>query len=139
MNRQRWTNRFRRGAAAVEFALCAPVLFAFIFGIIELSRMVQIQHTVREAALEGARAGVALDAVTSDVVNQATNITSAVGVVNPTITVTPNPITYTSPTVSVTVSTTPGQNGWLLWFFTAGQPITGSLTMTREVQAISVP
>jgi Flp pilus assembly protein TadG len=139
MNRQRRATCLRRGATAVEFALCAPILFTFVFGIIEISRMAQIQHTVREAALEGARAGVALDAVTADVTNKATSITGAVGIVNPTITVIPNPITYTSPTVSVTVSADSAQNGWLLRLFTAGRPITGSITMTREVQAVSVP
>jgi Flp pilus assembly protein TadG len=139
MNCQRRTTCLRRGATAVEFALCVPILLTFVFGIIEFSRMAQIQHTVREAALEGARAGVALDASTTDVVNQATKITSAMGIVNPTITLTPNPITYTSPTVSVTVSANPAQNCWLLRFFAAAQPITGTITMTREVQAVSVP
>jgi Flp pilus assembly protein TadG len=139
MNRQRRTICLRRGAAAVEFALCVPILFTFVFGIIEISRMAQIQHTVREAALEGARAGVAIDAVTADVMNKVTSITGAVGIVSPTITVTPNPITYTSPTVSVTVSADSAKNGWLMKLFTVGQPITGSITMTREVQAVSVP
>ena len=139
LNCQRRTICLRRGATAIEFALCVPILITFVFGIIEFSRMAQVQHTVREAALEGARAGVALDAVTADVVNQATKITSASRIVNPTITVSPSPIAYTSPTISVTVSANSGQNCWLLRFFTASQPITGTITMTREVQAVSVP
>ncbi|HEX4149141.1 MAG TPA: TadE/TadG family type IV pilus assembly protein [Pirellulales bacterium] len=128
----------RRGASVVEFALCAPVLFAVLFGIIEFSRMLQIQHTVRQAALEGARAGVALDAQTSDAQTAATNITSIIGIVSPTVTITPNPLSWSSQTITVTVSADPGQNGWLLWFFTAGKPVSATITMDREVQAVSV-
>jgi Flp pilus assembly protein TadG len=130
--------RERRGASVVEFALCAPVLFAVLFGIIEFSRMLQIQHTVRQAALEGARAGIALDAQTSDVQTAATNITGIIGIVNPTVTISPNPLLWASTTISVTVSADPGQNGWLLWFFTAGKPVTATITMDREIQAVSV-
>ena len=128
----------RRGASVVEFALCAPVLFAVLFGIIEFSRMLQIQHTVRQAALEGARAGVALDAQTSDVQTAATNITGIIGIVNPTITINPSALSWSSQTITVTVSADPGQNGWLLWFFTAGKPVSATITMDREVQAVSV-
>ncbi len=139
MTNRRQPTHIPRGTAAVEFALCASVLFAFVCGTIEVSRMLQVQHTVREAALEGARAGAALDAQPNDPVNQATTITQALGVVNPTITVTPNPITYTSPTITVTVSADPAQNCWLLWYFRGSNPIIGSITMDREVMSISVP
>ena len=59
------------------------VVFAVLFGIIEYSRMLQIQHTVRQAALEGARAGIALDAQTSDVQTAVTSITGIIGIVSP--------------------------------------------------------
>ena len=128
----------RRGSSVVEFSLCVPVLFAVIFGIIEYSRMLQIQHTVRQAALEGARAGIALDAATSDVQTAVTNITGIIGIVSPTVTISPNPLAWSSKTITVTVSANAGQNGWLLWFFTAGSPISATITMAREVQAVSV-
>lgn len=131
--------RRRRGGAVVEMAFCAPVFFAVVLAIIEFSRMLQIQHTVRQAAFEGARAGVTLDAVTSDVTTSATAITSSIGIVSPTITVSPNPLTYTTTTLSVTVSADPSTNGWFLKYFTAGRPIVGSITLNREVQAVSVP
>ncbi len=106
-----------RGATVVEMAFCVPVFFLVVLGLMEFSRMLQVQHTVRQAALEGARAGLTLDGTLASATAAATNITSAVGVISPTITVTPNP----------------------LRFFTAGKPITGTITMSREVQAISVP
>lgn len=41
----------------VEMAFIAPVLFAFLFGIIELSRIYWVQSTLRIACQEGSRAG----------------------------------------------------------------------------------
>jgi len=137
--RKKLRRRFERhGAATVEFALCAPVLFAVIMGIIEFARMLQIQQTVRQAALEGARAGINLDASTSDVTTAAQSMLNILGINGSTITVTPNPIAWSSQTVQCTVSCTAGANGWLLWFFTAGSPISATITMDREVQAVSV-
>lgn len=44
-----------RGAAAVEFALCLPILLLLVFGIIDFGRMLNAQLTLTEAAREGAR------------------------------------------------------------------------------------
>ncbi|HEX7449940.1 MAG TPA: TadE/TadG family type IV pilus assembly protein [Pirellulales bacterium] len=129
----------RRGAATVELAICLPVLITFVFAILEFSRNLQLHQTVREAAFEGARAGIALDASTSDVTSAATAITNCAAIQNPAITVVPNPLTYTSPTVSVTVSTTPATNGWFLRFFNSSSVISATITLNREVQAVSVP
>ncbi len=41
----------------VEMAFIAPVLFAFLFGIIELSRIYWVQASLRIACQEGSRAG----------------------------------------------------------------------------------
>lgn len=138
MKRRRPQRSQRRGHSTVEFAVCAPVFFAVLMGLIEFGRMLQIQHTVREAALEGARAGINLDASTSDVTTAATTITGIVGIVNPTVTITPSTLAWSSQTITVTVSANAGQNGWLLWFFTGGQNISATISMDREVQAVSV-
>ena len=47
--------RQRRGATVVEFALVAPVMFLFIFGIFEFGRMMMVQQAVTNAAREGCR------------------------------------------------------------------------------------
>ena len=131
--------RRRRGAAAVEFAVCAPVLFMLVFAIVEFSRATQLQQSVRQAAFEGARAGVALDASTSDVTGAAAANLAAVGIADPTISVSPSPLSYNSPTITVTVSATPATSGWLLHFFNRTSSITSTITLIREVQAISAP
>ena len=129
----------RRGAAAVEFAMCVPILIMVLFGIIEFSRLLQLQHAVREAALEAARTGVTLDGTVATTQSRATAILSSIGIVNPTITVTPNPLTYTATTVSVTVSVDPSGNSWFMKFLAAGNPIQATVSLDREIQAVSVP
>lgn len=44
-----------RGAAAVEFALLAPVLIVVLLGIMEFGRAYNVQVTLTNAAREGAR------------------------------------------------------------------------------------
>ena len=45
----------RRGAAAVEFAVVAPVLLILVFGMIDVGRMIMVQQLMNDAAREGAR------------------------------------------------------------------------------------
>ena len=49
-------SRARRGATSIEFALVAPVFFLVVFGIIENSRMLMLQHALTNASREGCRA-----------------------------------------------------------------------------------
>lgn len=44
-----------RGAAAVEFALIAPALFALMFFVLEVGRMAWTQQTLQETAASAAR------------------------------------------------------------------------------------
>jgi Flp pilus assembly protein TadG len=62
--------RFHReyGAATVEFAITAVVLFLFVFGIIEFGLLMFDKHILTNASREGARAGIVMtdDARVSD-------------------------------------------------------------------------
>ena len=137
----------RRGAALVEFALCASLLFLFLFAMIEFSRVMQIQHVVREAAFEGARTAATLDAVVSNgstpnVTSQVNKVLSAGNLVNTNVTVTDGngkTLTYSSSTTTVSVSVDPAGNSWFMKFVMPGHPITAAITLDREIQAVSVP
>ena len=48
----------RRGAAAVEFAVVAPIFLLLVFGMIEYGRMVMVQQVLTNASREGARVAV---------------------------------------------------------------------------------
>ena len=70
----------RRGAAAVEFAIVAPVLFAVVLGIIEVGRGLMVIHLLNNAARAGCRVGVIEGKATSDITTAVTNVLSAQGV-----------------------------------------------------------
>ena len=57
----------RRGAAAVEFAVVAPLFFLMIFGMIEFGRMIMVQQLLTNASREGARLGVLDGSTMADV------------------------------------------------------------------------
>src|SRR3954463_14275383 len=69
---RRPTRDRRRGTAAVEFALVAPLFVLLVFGMIEYGRMVMVQQLLVNAAREGARVGV-LDGSTGTSVTTAVN------------------------------------------------------------------
>src|SRR5262245_13208010 len=58
----------RRGAAVIEFAVVAPVLFVLIFGIIEFGRMLMVAQMATNGSREGARYA-ALSGYTADEVD----------------------------------------------------------------------
>ena len=131
--------QIRRGVVVIEFALCGPVLVLAMFATIEFCRVTQLQHAARQAAFEGARAGLTLDSTTNSVQTAATSALAALGITNSTITISPNPLAYTTPTVSVTVTVNGSSNGWYTHFFTSASGISATIVLDREVQAISNP
>jgi Flp pilus assembly protein TadG len=45
----------RRGAAAVEFAVCAPLLFLLLLGLWEVGRITEVGNVMWNSSREGAR------------------------------------------------------------------------------------
>lgn len=127
----------RRGAHIVEMALVLPILIMVVFGIIEFARANQIRQTVKQAAYEGARVGITMDATVANVQNSANSVLSSVGISGGTVTVSPNPLTSTTTFVTVTVSASATANGWFMKYFTAGQAITAAVTLESENSGIS--
>ncbi len=58
---QRRFHRDDRGAAMVEFAIIAPLLFLLVFGVIDFGRVFFLYNNLTNAAREGARAGAVLE------------------------------------------------------------------------------
>ena len=57
----------RRGIAAVEFAVIAPVFFILLIGIVEFGRMLMVQQVLTNASREGARRAVQEEATAAEV------------------------------------------------------------------------
>lgn len=57
----------RRGAAAVEFAVIAPLFCLLLAGIVELGQAFRTEHLLSNASRRGVRAAVVSDATTAEV------------------------------------------------------------------------
>jgi Flp pilus assembly protein TadG len=136
--------RKRRGAAAVEFAIIAPLFFMMIIGMIEFGRIIMVEQVITNASREGARIGVldpppggtSAPLVTSTVNNYLT----AAKISGATITMVPSEPS-TAPyggTVQVTVSVPYSSIGWVRsWFGNSAATFQASTTMRRETIATS--
>lgn len=61
----------RKGAAAVEFAICVPILFLVTWGCIELTRYNLVKNVANQSAFEAARIGVKPGATAQEVEDEA--------------------------------------------------------------------
>ncbi len=98
--------RNRQGAAAVEFAVIAPVFFLMLFGMIEFGRAIMVQQILTNASREGARVAV-LDSPTptAGLVNTTvTNYLHNAGISGATVTMDPAEPTTAGYGESVTVT-----------------------------------
>ena len=76
------TNRTRRGAAVVEFAVCLPVLLILVLGSIECTSMIFLSQSLNVVAYEGARAAVKPDATTVDTLARCQEVIAERNLVN---------------------------------------------------------
>jgi Flp pilus assembly protein TadG len=127
--------RGRRGAAAVEFAVVAPVYFLFVFGMIEYGRMVMVQQILTNAAREGARVGILDNSTMSGVTAAANQYLTPANINGATITASPNPPSSAAAGTPVTVTVAVAFNrvSWLpAPLFLGGTTLSYTATMRRE-------
>ena len=98
--------RSRAGIAAVEFAVCLPILMAMIMGVIESSNAVFLQQSLTSAAYEAANVASAIGGTSADAQTRANAVLTALGVKNSTVSINPTVTTATpiGTTIVVTVS-----------------------------------
>jgi Flp pilus assembly protein TadG len=132
--RAKHSRRARRGAAAVEFAIVAPVFILLVIGIIEIGRALMVQQVLINASRVGAREAVLVGATTSAVKSAVQDYASGVAVPNVSVSVTPDPTAAKSgDTMTVTTSVNYNNVSWLAkpWFL-GGKTLTASSIMRKE-------
>jgi len=134
---------FRRGAAAVEFALVAPIfLFALIIPMVEFGRGMMVVNALSSAAKTGCRTGVLPSSDNSAIATAVANSLSAQGIqgANP-IEVRVNGTVANASTamqgdaISVTVSVPMSNVSWLplsLTRYLGNQTLSQTEVMRRE-------
>jgi Flp pilus assembly protein TadG len=129
----------RRGTAAVEFAVIAPIFMTMLLGLIEFGRAFMVLETLNNCARVGARTG-ALSGNSSGAVTAAVNnALSASGISSATVNVTVNgqavdaSTAVSGDTLAVAVSVPYSQVSWLPGsLFLGGATLTGNVAMRRE-------
>lgn len=94
----------RRGAAAVEFAVVAPLFLLFILALFEFGWAMMAQGILVNAAQEGARTGVLDGMQASDVTDAVNRYLDAAGLPAVTPVISPNPPSSASAGQDVAVS-----------------------------------
>lgn len=125
---------WRRGAAAVEFAMVAPIFFMLCIGMIEIGRAIMVQQVLINAARVGARRAVMLSSSTSAVTSTVSDYTTGVGVPTVTTTVTPDPATAEAGTaITVTTSVSYASVSWVpAPRFMGGKTLSSTSVMRKE-------
>lgn len=137
-NRRRKTGGVRgsrRGVAAVEFAVIAPVMILFTFGLIEIGRISMVKDTATHATREGARAGIRPNATNQEVQQRVQEELAILGIDSGTVTVTPNLDGNASPDGNIRVAVTIpiASISWIPNFFSFGvNDVVAETSMRRE-------
>jgi Flp pilus assembly protein TadG len=127
----------RKGAATVEFALVAPVLFLFIFAIFEFGRAFMVMDLLSDAARVGGREGAVQGLSSSTITTDVQNRLSGQGVNNSSVTVEVNgaagdPSTASSGDEITVIVTVPVSSiTWTNAKFVSGN-LSGQSTMEKQ-------
>lgn len=122
----------RAGAAAVEFAIVAPVFFLFVFAMFEFSRVNVLRHTADNAAYEAARRAIVPGASAEDAIAEADRLLGVVGARGAVVNVDPRRITADTRSVTVSVDVPMNRNSLVVSRFTNDAVLRSRSTMRTE-------
>jgi Flp pilus assembly protein TadG len=124
--------RLRRGAAAVEFALTAPIFLLFLLAAFEFGWMNVIRHTSDNAAYEAARIAMVPGATAAEASSKAANMLRIVGARGAKVTVTPAVLTPETEQVTIEVDIPMNRNGLIAPRFTKNKTLHSESTLRTE-------
>ena len=124
----------RRGVAATEFAIVAPVFFMMIIGFIEFGRALMVQQVLINASRVGARMASTTGATSGGVQSAVQSYTTSVAVSGVSVSVTPDPASAAAgTTINVTASVPFSDVSWMSspWFL-SGKTLSANSQMRKE-------
>ncbi|MCP4773420.1 MAG: pilus assembly protein [Planctomycetaceae bacterium] len=125
----------RRGTSAVEFAVIAPLMILFTFGLVEVGRLMLVKQTLTHAAREGARVAVRPNADITDVRQRILDELLTLEIEDPVIETEPGSLESAEPGAAVTVRVRVGINSvsWIPGYLNfAVDEIVAETCMLRE-------
>jgi Flp pilus assembly protein TadG len=130
----RLQKRRRRGVAAVEFAVCLPIIVLIVLSTIEACSMIFLKQTLAIAAYQGARTAIVPGKTQTDVVAACTQILKDRNVDGAVVTVKPKDFENLDPGqyVDVTVTAPCNANSIVRNKFYKGKTLTANASMMIE-------
>ena len=124
----------RRGVAAVELAVCLPVLVLLVFCSIEACSMIFVKQSLAAASYEAARLATKQTADRTDVLAAAETILNARDIRGADVTLTPNDpgAADRGTDLLVTITAPSDVNSALLGRFLPARQVTASCFMVKE-------
>lgn len=125
----------RVGAAVVEFAIVAPLLFLLTLGMMEVSRMVMVKQLLVNASREGARLAVLPGTSTDEVKSLVSQDLTASSVNGVEVQLQPADLStaVVGTPITVTVNVAATSVSWLSKpLFSFNKTLTASTTMRKE-------
>ena len=125
----------RPGAAIVEFAVVAPLLFVLALGLVEYGRMEMAFQGITAAAQEGCRAGIVPGSTSADVASRTDEVLRGGLVTGASVTVSPLDVATLrqGQSFTVTVQVPVDKISWVPSpIFLKGKMLTTQCTMVRE-------
>ncbi len=130
----------RRGLAAVEFAVIAPVIVFLLISAIEVSRAIGVQHNLQEAAQAGCRLYSLKEASQQQAVDLINQSLQEAGISGYTLTFTPETkaeILQNMQMVTVEVSVPHSQVAWITPMFLRDAVMAGRCTFPADMGDIN--
>ncbi len=130
----RLQKRRRRGVAAVEFAVCLPIIVLIVLSTIEACSMIFLKQTLAIAAYQGARTAIVPGKTQTDVVAACNQILKDRNVDGAVVTVKPKDFENLEPGqyVDVTVTAPCNANSIVRNKFYKGKTLTANASMMIE-------
>jgi hypothetical protein len=122
----------RRGAAAVEFAITAPIFFMFLLAAFEFGWLNVIRHTADNAAYEAARSAMVPGATAAEARSKANSLLRIVGARSARVKVTPPILTPETEQVTVSIDIPTNRNALIVPRFAKNMTLHSESTLRTE-------
>ena len=125
----------RLGSSAVEFAVIAPLMILFTFGLVEVGRLMLVKQIATHATREGARAAIRPTAVQEDITQQVLDEMAVLSINDVTIETVPASLELAEPGAEITVRVRVGIDSisWVPDYFSfSTNDIVAETCMRRE-------
>ncbi|HOJ61719.1 MAG TPA: pilus assembly protein [bacterium] len=135
-NRSRGFRKGERGGAIIEMAVVMPILFMFLFGIVEFGRIMMVSHSLNNAARAGARVAVLPGATNAAVLAAINNELAGTGLTMNSYQLIPEDVSTANrdDPITVRVSINYDSITWVAGFFPglSGTQLHGTVIMRKE-------